>query len=62
MNYEGWVGLTSKQRKAKSAPFKEAIQDMWKRLKRAYPEMQTAAKPFVKKKWDERAYFLVQDD
>ena len=27
----------------------------------ALPEMQSAAHPFVKPKWDERAYFMVQD-
>jgi hypothetical protein len=25
------------------------------------PEQQSAAHPFIKPKWDERAYFLVQD-
>ena len=27
----------------------------------AMPEQQSAAHPFIKPKWDERAYFLVQD-
>jgi len=35
--------------------------DTWARLKRSKPEMQSASHPFVKDKWDERAYFLVQD-
>ena len=38
------------------------MRESWARLKRAKPELQSAAQPFVKPKWDETAYFGVQDD
>ena len=60
MGYASWVELTTLEAKQKATPFRMAIKETWARLKRAKPEMQTAAKPFVKEKWDERAYFLVQ--
>ena len=43
MDYAGWVGLSAVELKAKSAPFREAMKDTWTRLKRANPEMQSAA-------------------
>ena len=43
MGYAGWVGLSTADRKAKSAPFRETIKDTWARMKRAMPEMQSAA-------------------
>ena len=59
--YEGWAHLTPAEARAKAVPFREAIREEWARLKRSQPEQLSAAKPFVKPKWDERAYFLVQD-
>ena len=59
--YDGWTELSPSELKVKCAPYKEIIKETWARLKRAMPEMQSAAKPFVKHKWDERAVFLVQD-
>jgi hypothetical protein len=48
--------------KVKAQPFAEAIKETWTRLRRAYPQAQSAAKPFVKDKWDENAvYFTVQE-
>ena len=61
LKVEGWVGLSEAELKAKAAPVRATIAQTWLRLKRALPEMQSAAHPFVKPKWDERAYFLVQD-
>ena len=61
MGYPSWCGLSAAESKEKSAPVRELIQATWARLKRAHPEAQSAAHPFVKPKWDERAYFLVQD-
>ena len=43
MGYAGWVGLSAAELKAKSAPFREVMKDTWARLKRAKPEMQSAA-------------------
>ena len=43
MGYEGWVGLSASEKKLKSAPFREIIKEQWARLKRAKPEMQSAA-------------------
>ena len=43
MGYEGWVGLSASEKKSKSAPFREIIKEQWARLKRAKPEMQSAA-------------------
>ena len=60
MGYIGWTGLTAQETRAKAQPFREEIKNEWARLRRAMPEMQSAAKPFVKAKWDENAYFLVQ--
>ena len=59
--YDGWTGLSFEERKAKAEPFAQMIDNTWARLKRALPEMQSAAKPFEKGKWDERGLFLVQD-
>ena len=60
MGYASWQGLSFAETKAKAAPFRETIKETWARLKRAHPEMQSAAQPFVKKKWGEREYFIVQ--
>ena len=60
MGYDGWQGLSSTELRAKAAPFRVVIKEEWARLRRAFPEMQSAAKPFVKEKWDEVAYFIVQ--
>lgn len=60
MGYKEWVGLTSSEARVKAFPYRTELREEWSRLKRAYPEMQSAAKPFVKEKWDETAYFLVQ--
>ena len=62
MGYEGWVGLSRTAMKEKARPYSEAIYDTWIRMKRAMPEMQSSAMPFVKEKWDETAVFLVQDE
>ena len=59
--YASWVGLSGEALKEKAAPYRRALAEGWKRLKRACPEMQSAAKPFQKPKWDDRTYFLVQD-
>ena len=61
MGYPSWVGLSHEETRVKSAPYRELIKETWARLKRAQPEQQSAAKPFVKAKWDERAYYIVQD-
>ena len=60
MGYKEWTDLSVRERKMAAAPFRDMIKEQWARLRRAKPEMQSAAKPFVKEKWDERAYFLVQ--
>ena len=62
LGYAGWSGLGRAEMKAKAQPFAEAIKEQWTRLRRAMPEMQSSAKPFVKEKWDETAVFLVQDE
>jgi len=61
LGLEGWTELSEAELKKKAAPFRATIAQTWLRLKRALPEMQSAAHPFVKSKWDERAYFMVQD-
>ena len=60
MGYDGWANLSHTELKEKAAPYRYAIQDEWTRLKRAAPNAQSAAKPFVKEKWDELAFFIVQ--
>ena len=61
MGYPSWLGLDAAETKEKSAPYRAAIKELWARLKRSQPEMQSAARPYVKPKWGEREYFLVQD-
>ena len=61
MGYEGWVGLSRSAMKAKALPYREAMKEMWVRLRRSHPEMKTSAKPFVKDKWDVNALKVVQD-
>lgn len=60
MGYEEWAKLSERDARAKAVPFRDIIKETWQRLKRAKPELQLGAKPFVKGKWDERAYFIVQ--
>ena len=48
MGYASWVDLSHIEIKEKSAPFRDAIKETWARLKRSQPELQSAAKPFVK--------------
>jgi hypothetical protein len=60
MGYVDWQGLSSTALRVKAAPFRLIVKEEWARLRRAFPEMQSAAKPFVKEKWDETAFFLVQ--
>ena len=62
LDYKGWSGLSRSDMKVKAQPFAEAIKETWTRLRRAYPQAQSAAKPFVKDKWDENAVFTVQDN
>ena len=62
MGYASWKDLSFAEAKVKASPYREALRESWARLKRAMPEQQSAAKPFVKPKWDETAYFGVQDD
>ena len=58
--YAEWQGLSSTDLRVKAAPYRLIIKEEWARLRRAFPEMQSAAKPFVKEKWDEKAFYLVQ--
>ena len=60
MEYADWSELAWSEIKEKAAPFREIIKETWARLKRAKPEMRSGEKPFVKEKWDELAYFIVQ--
>lgn len=41
MGYEGWVGLSRSAMKAKAFPYREAMKEMWTRLRRSHPEMKT---------------------
>lgn len=50
MGYKGWEGLTRIEMKVKAQPFSAAIKELWTRLRRAQPEMQSSLKPFVKEK------------
>ena len=59
--YPSWQGLTTKELKERAVPFRATIYEQWTRLRRALPEMHSASTPFVKPKWDERTYHLVQD-
>jgi|LauGreDrversion4_1035100.scaffolds.fasta_scaffold799738_1 chorismate mutase len=43
MGYAEWVGLSTHDKKVKSAPYRELIKDTWARLKRSKPEMQSAS-------------------
>ena len=38
-------------------PYKFAVCEHWKRLKRSDPDLLNTLKPFVKAKWDDTAYF-----
>ena len=44
----------------KAEPYKFAVRERWKRLKRSDPEATSTLKPFVKAKWCGTTYFLGQ--
>ena len=43
LGLKGWTGLGETELKKKAAPFRATIAQTWLRLKRALPEMQSAA-------------------
>lgn len=60
LQYKGWVGLSEHALYKKAEPYKFAVREIWKRLKRSDAELMSTLKPFVKKKWCDIAYFLSQ--
>ena len=60
LKYKGWAGLSEHALHEKAEPFKFAVREHWKRLKRSDPDLMSTLKPFVKHKWCDTAYFLSQ--
>ena len=60
LGYPGWTGLSAHALHEKAEPFKFAVREHWKRLKRSDPDHMSTLKPFVKTKWCDTAYFLAQ--
>ena len=60
LRYKGWTGLSEHALHEKAEPYKFAVREHWKRLKRSDPDLMSTLKPFVKTKWDDVAYFLAQ--
>ena len=57
LEYVGWTGLNAYELHKKAEPYKFAVCEHWKRLKRSDPDLLNTLKPFVKAKWDDTAYF-----
>ena len=62
LEYEGWTGLSEHELHEKAEPYKFAVRQHWKRLKRSDADLTSTLKPFVKTKWCDTAYFLSQVD
>ena len=60
LKYKGWVGLSEHALHEKAEPYKFAVREHWKRLKRSDPDLMSTLKPFVKAKWCDTAYFQSQ--
>jgi len=60
LGYKGWTGLSAHALHKKAEPYKMAVREHWKRLKRSDPDGMSTLKPFVKTKWCDTAYFLAQ--
>ena len=60
LKYKGWVGLSEHAIHEKAEPYKYAVREHWKRLKRSDTQLKSTIKPFVKKKWCDLAYFFSQ--
>jgi hypothetical protein len=60
LKYKGWTGLNEHELHKKAEPFKFAVREQWQRLKRSDKDLTSTLKPFVKTKWCDNAYFLVQ--
>ena len=60
LKYKGWVRLTPHALHVKAEPYKFAVREHWKRLKRSDEDLMSTLKPFVKTKWCDTAYFLAQ--
>ena len=60
LKYKGWMGLTPHTLHVKAEPYKFAVREHWKRLKRSDEDLMSTLKPFVKTKWCDTAYFLAQ--
>ena len=60
LKYKGWVGLSEHELHEKATPYKFAVREHWKRLKRSDKDLMSTLKPFVKAKWCDTAYFLSQ--
>ena len=58
LKYKGWVGLNEHELHEKAEPYRYAVREHWKRLKRSDPDLTSTLKPFVKHKWCDTAYFL----
>ena len=55
LEYTGWTGLSAHDLHEKAEPFKFAVREHWKRLKRSDPDLMSTLKPFVKTKWCDTA-------
>ena len=55
--YEAWQDLSVAELRERAKPFSAMLAETWIRLRRAFPEMQSSSKPFVKEKWPELAVF-----
>ena len=60
LRYKGWTGLSEHALHEKAEPYKFAVREHWKRLKRSDPDLMSTLKLFVKTKWDDVAYFVAQ--
>ena len=60
LKYKGWAGLTPHELHVKAEPYKFAVREHWKRLRRSDEDLMSTLRPFVKTKWCDIAYFLAQ--
>ena len=60
LGYKGWTGLSPHALHEKAEPYKMAVSERWKRLKRSDTDGMSTHKPFIKSKWCDTAYFLAQ--
>jgi hypothetical protein len=60
LKYKGWVRLSEHALHEKAEPYKFAVREHCKRLKRSDPDLMSTLKPFVNAKWCDTSYFQSQ--